>query len=143
MNLFFIFYFISITSGLTEVQKMITKSLIDHFHIKHCILVSSTENKISTFNDFKLFSRWNIVSNVKSPSESHRYITRDLFPWISGNSMGTKWEKWDLGRKLLMPKTLVVIENATVEYIIKLFYPVSIILCQGLYFHHHILCAVI
>ena len=124
MNFFLFLYFIPIASGFTETQKLITKSLIDHFQIKHCILAINTENKSSAFSDFKLMSEWKIISNVKSPKELYYYLNQYLYPMISMGVIGTNSTFWEKTKKLLMPKTLVIFQNSNIDSIIQLFYPV-------------------
>lgn len=128
MKFFVLYFFVLTASGFTEIQKLITKSIISHFNIKHCILATSTEKKLPTFNDFKLLSAMKIFTDVKSPTELREYMHRYLYFPVSQSTVGTQNKVWNSTRKLVMPKTIVIFQDSTIQSVIKLFnYEVSVL----------------
>ena len=122
--LFLIFIFsrnIKITFGLSEIEAILTKNLIEHFRIKHCILVTSNdEQKISILTDFKLLSEWNTVCTVKTEKQIKNYIF-ELDPFLDSSVYGTNNEMWENTAKLLMPKTLVLFQKTGLKFFSRLF----------------------
>ena len=124
--LFLVVFFqtLKIIYGLSEIELMIIRSLVDHFQISHCIVLSDSESKFDHIRDLKIFSNWNMSSVIYSYDQFLYYFTNEIIPGKYERKL--KPIVIGGGKNYILPKvpvarTMIVFQASKIDSFISLF----------------------